>query len=278
MAVFLALTGTAVALPGRNSVNSGDIINREVKRADIASDAINSGKVAGDTLTGVDINESTLSLSGVPSGPPSGPAGGDLAGSYPDPEIAESAFAAGDISLQGSPAVFGISPDAVQSAEVSANTLTGADIAESTLSDVPGATVARAVNTVNVQAIEFTANSGTTLGTVLNRTQGLRIRASCSSGGDLEVIADTDRDSRLFTWSVDSGIVGDPQLDNEIAAENFVAGSTQDLVYDEEGDQSGQTSFMTSGGNVVIVNWAADEGSTSAFGTQCAFVGTATSH
>jgi hypothetical protein len=34
VAVFLALTGTAIALPGKNSVNSGDIKNNQVKSVD----------------------------------------------------------------------------------------------------------------------------------------------------------------------------------------------------------------------------------------------------
>lgn len=250
VAVFLALAGTAVALPGRNTVDSGDIINGEVKRRDLAAGSVSTS--------------------------PSGPAGGHLAGSYPNPLINPAAFASGDIALQGD--VFGIAPNAVQSAEVSANALTGADIDEASLAEVPSAGTAGDLDSVDIQPIEFLVNENTPAQTVLPRTLGLRIRASCSSGGDLEVIADTDRNSRLFTWAVDSGIVGDPQLNNEIAGENFVAGSTQDLVYDEEGDQSGQTTYMTVPGGVVIVTWASDEGSTSGFTRQCVFIGTAISH
>lgn len=50
LAIFIALSGTAVALPGRNTVDSGDIRNSQVKGPDVAR----------DTLTGGDIKESTL--------------------------------------------------------------------------------------------------------------------------------------------------------------------------------------------------------------------------
>ena len=70
IALLAALSGTAVALPGKNTVDSGDIINGQVKTKDIRNgavtrkkvknNAVNSAKVANDSLTGTDINESTL--------------------------------------------------------------------------------------------------------------------------------------------------------------------------------------------------------------------------
>ena len=84
VALFIALSGTAYAvdgpLPGQNQVGSEDIINSEVKSHDIgsaqvrnqdlASGAVNTGKIAtggvqtldvlNNTLTGVDVNESSL--------------------------------------------------------------------------------------------------------------------------------------------------------------------------------------------------------------------------
>jgi hypothetical protein len=70
IALVAALSGTAAALPGRNTVDSGDIKRGAVKRSDIGRNAVNGGKVQNgslsgadarnDSLTGADINESTL--------------------------------------------------------------------------------------------------------------------------------------------------------------------------------------------------------------------------
>jgi hypothetical protein len=70
VALLAALCGTAVALPGKNTVDSGDLKKRAVKRADIARNAVNGRKVRNgsltgadtrnDSLTGADVNEGTL--------------------------------------------------------------------------------------------------------------------------------------------------------------------------------------------------------------------------
>jgi hypothetical protein len=70
VALLAALSGTAVALPGKNSVDSADIKNKQVKGKDLASNAVTSAKIKNnsitgadvldDSLTGADINESSL--------------------------------------------------------------------------------------------------------------------------------------------------------------------------------------------------------------------------
>ena len=63
IAIFLfAVGGTATALQGRNTVDSGDIRNKQVKRADIGRNAVNGSRVARDSLGGADVKESTLGL------------------------------------------------------------------------------------------------------------------------------------------------------------------------------------------------------------------------
>lgn len=85
VALLAALSGTAIALPGKNTVDSGDLRRGAVKNPDLARNAVTGAKtrnsslsgpdirnggvgsadIANDALTGTDINES--SLGAVPS-------------------------------------------------------------------------------------------------------------------------------------------------------------------------------------------------------------------
>ena len=59
-ALLASLSGTAVALPGKNRVDSGDIKKGAVKASDIAKNAVRGGNIKNDSLTGADIQESSL--------------------------------------------------------------------------------------------------------------------------------------------------------------------------------------------------------------------------
>jgi hypothetical protein len=61
IAVFIALSGTAAALPGKNSVDSGDIKKGGVRKSDIRKNAVRGSKVRNNTLKGADIDEGSLS-------------------------------------------------------------------------------------------------------------------------------------------------------------------------------------------------------------------------
>ncbi len=51
VAVFIALCGTAAALPGTNKVDSGDIKKGNVKASDIGANAVSGDKVADGSLS-----------------------------------------------------------------------------------------------------------------------------------------------------------------------------------------------------------------------------------
>lgn len=74
---------------------------------------------AGQMVTGIGADGNVSCATDQASGGASGPAGGDLTGSYPDPQLAENAVASGEVAV---------------------NALTGSDIDESTLGEVPSAT------------------------------------------------------------------------------------------------------------------------------------------
>jgi hypothetical protein len=62
IALFVSLSGAgyaAFSLP-RNSVQSKHIVNGQVKAPDIGANAVNGAKVQDDSLTGGDVDESTL--------------------------------------------------------------------------------------------------------------------------------------------------------------------------------------------------------------------------
>jgi hypothetical protein len=55
IALLAALSGTALALPGRNTVDSGDLRKGAVKKPDIGRNAVNGSKVGKNSLTGADV-------------------------------------------------------------------------------------------------------------------------------------------------------------------------------------------------------------------------------
>ena len=70
VALLVALGGTAIALPGSNTVTSGDLVNGQVKTQDIRNSTVRGrdirtgtvtgSDVANNGLTGTDVNEGSL--------------------------------------------------------------------------------------------------------------------------------------------------------------------------------------------------------------------------
>ena len=60
VALVAALSGSAIALPGKASVDSGDVKNNSIRTKDLRNNDIRSKDVRNNTLTGNDVNESKL--------------------------------------------------------------------------------------------------------------------------------------------------------------------------------------------------------------------------
>jgi len=65
VALLAALTGTAVALPGTNTVNSGDIVNNTIRSKDVRNNNLRGKDVRNGSLTGKDIKNNSLTGSDV---------------------------------------------------------------------------------------------------------------------------------------------------------------------------------------------------------------------
>ncbi len=124
IAVFLALGGGAWAaahIAPANSVNSRSIVDGQVKRADIATSAVSSAKIGDGQISSGDLADSAV-------------IGAKLAtGAVTNPKLA---------------------PGSVNSSSVLDNSLTGADLNESTLAPVPNASHATSADSAaNAQTL-----------------------------------------------------------------------------------------------------------------------------
>jgi hypothetical protein len=83
IALLAALSGSAIALPGKNTVDSADIKNGQVKGKDVGRNAVTSPKIKNGSASGADVRDNSLkgadidesSLGQVPSANTAGSAG-----------------------------------------------------------------------------------------------------------------------------------------------------------------------------------------------------------
>jgi uncharacterized protein YjbI with pentapeptide repeats len=106
LALFLVLTGgSAIALTGTNTVDSGDIINGQVKTGDLAGGAttaaVTSGKTRNDNLKGVDVKDETLTGADVQA---SSLTGADVQdGSLSGADVQDNSLGGADVNEAGLP-------------------------------------------------------------------------------------------------------------------------------------------------------------------------------
>ena len=60
IALVAALSGTAIALPGKNTVDSADIKNGQVKGKDIGRNAVTGLKIKNGSATSADVRNNSL--------------------------------------------------------------------------------------------------------------------------------------------------------------------------------------------------------------------------
>lgn len=115
IALFVALSGTAVALDGSNTVFSDDIVDGEVRNSDIGPNAVGSGEINDGAVRGGDIRD------GAVQGP-------DIdANAVANPELASRSV--GFLELQfDSVSTSNVMDDTLRGRDVNDGSLTGDDI------------------------------------------------------------------------------------------------------------------------------------------------------
>jgi hypothetical protein len=269
IALFLVLTGgTAQALNGSNTVFSDDIVNRQVKTADIDPGAISTGRlspnavktkrVADNNLTGEDITG--LTGGDVTDGSLTGEdvAGGSLNGN----QINEFQVGIGG-DLGGSLGNAQLQPDVVGSQEVVTNSLTGSDIDESQLGPVPLAGNAQHVDGKSVEVFSMHEPDPPQLGDIVT-VGGLSMRIECigvSPGNDnVEIQARTDTN---LSWL--QAVAKSDTSQNPVTTQSDLSFNPGDVKeVQTAGDGAGQLVYRRgTSGEIVTVNFAYNEGASS---------------
>ena len=140
LALFFAISGTAMALPGSNTVNSGDIINGEVKSPDLGNNAVTTKRIAPGQVHSSDLKTDAVSspkvLDQSLAASDLGPNSAGLS------EIDQSAFFSGDISNDGSPGgQLQITTGGVDSSDIASSAVHAAQLGPTTVRDATSATI-----------------------------------------------------------------------------------------------------------------------------------------
>jgi hypothetical protein len=131
------------------------------------------------------------------------------------------------------------------------NTLTGAQINESTLGAVPGALNARTVGHITVRKVFYAPRTNSTTPTTILHLGGLVLKATCGNG-DLEIIATSTVDhAHLASEMYNSAGDGAP---DGLHHSDFGPTSAIHLESLTDGNAWGETSFTYTTANGTIVN------------------------
>jgi hypothetical protein len=169
-----------------------------------------------------------------------------------------------------------IAPRAIDSSLVGDNALTGGDILESSLGEVPNAANAAnaaKVNGLSVQKFFFRAPAVTASGPVLS-LGGLSLNAGCNSGPNLSVSATTTVGGAIIHSGGTYNPLGAAEQDFHVEDNAFNVGITFDPL---DNGTTGSTSlqgslvYVRQDGGIVTASFLAQKS-----GGSCTFAGTAT--
>lgn len=262
---FVALAGTAQALPGTNSVDSGDIIDGEVRRVDIAGSAVNSSKVADGTITGVDLLDGSVGVN-------------DLApNAVNTTKVLDNSLNGADVT-NGSLTGADVAGSSLSGGHIANSTLTGLDVADGSLtgSDIAGSSLsgAHVANNslggadISEASLDYTA-AGCKMGLVhswarvkgsaampsLFTASGTHVDAvhTCTTTSDTAFVRRTATGVYEVIFSGDPAFLGvatpnqaDGDNDNTIAVSKINASTFQVIVRDQSGSlDDGWFTMMT---------------------------------
>jgi hypothetical protein len=198
VALLAALSGTAVALPGKNSVDSGDIKNGQVKAKDLAPSSVTSAKVKNNALTGADVLDDSLTGADI---------GESTLGKVPSASSADTANSAATATTAAN--ATGIADNVVTGAKVADGSLAAADVATITgVVTIDYGSIPAGVCATNTPDLNVDVNGDVILVTPDDTIQfangGLTVHASDSSVNDL---------IRINACNVTGGAIDPPAAD-----------------------------------------------------------------
>ena len=185
VALFFALTGSAVALDGSDTVFSDDIVNGQVKTVDLSAGAVAQPNLAVNSVNGNKIIDGQVGVADIGS---AAVATAELA----DNAVTKNKIATGSVNSQK------VMNGSILGLDVADDTLTGAQIDESTLTGLPAS-----------NAWSLVGNSGTGPGDFLGTTdnQPLDFRVNDARALRLEPASDgTNPSPNVIGGSADNSV------------------------------------------------------------------------